>query len=167
MGCCCLLAKVILEISETLKVDQGGSPTTQHQLSAQRWADDINMSPNAEGTFKRPLQVFRYTKGVFGFPSDSSNPIFYCVVGREIYKLFNFIIWLLNSRKYNKSSDHWNKFDVIFSVFQRKRGNFTMSSQFHGIPTNCEVGIAVCLIEMNYWSAKRLNFNTLSSKLSY
>ena len=38
-----------------------GAPP-QHPLSDQRWADDINMWPNAVGTFKRPLagvQVYK------------------------------------------------------------------------------------------------------------
>ena len=44
----------------------GGGGPLQHRLSAQRWADGINVWPNAVGTFKRPLAgVWVYKKFVW------------------------------------------------------------------------------------------------------
>ena len=46
----------------------GGGGPLQHRLSAQRWADGINMWPNAVGTFKRPLAgAYVYKKFVWVF----------------------------------------------------------------------------------------------------
>ena len=49
------IAAAALNCSGKAMIWVGGGGPLQHRLSAQRWADSINMWPNALGTVKCPL----------------------------------------------------------------------------------------------------------------
>ena len=55
----------------------GGYTCNTDRLSAQRWADDINMWPNAVGTFNRPLAsvlgIQKVSSGLSGLIDNISD----------------------------------------------------------------------------------------------